>query len=294
MSFDLYFVGVPKPDYGVDKFLYSQYYNRQLIKKMRGDLELPGKKVFFDSGAFTAFSRNVVLDIDDYINYINANDDIITIAASLDVIPKGKKAKDIEQSAEQSWKNFLYMRERVISPEKLIPTFHQTESLKHLYRILNYEDDFGTINYFALGGLVTIIDTNVRDNFLSECFRIILSVRPDINVHGFGLTDLKLLESYPFRSADSTAYVLAAGMGEILTEFGRCAVSNARCNDSNSILKNPQSFNALKAYVAKFGYELSDLAESREERVRYNISYLQWWEKNRICRYKSVRSKKLF
>lgn len=292
MSFDLYFVGVPNDGFGVDKFLYSQYYNRQLISKLHDHLELPGKKLFLDSGAFTAFTRNAVLDIDDYIRYINANNNIITTVAALDVIPKGRH--DIDESAERSWENFLYMRKRIDNPEKLIPTYHQTEPLKYLYQILNYEDELGKINYFALGGLVSTIDTNVRDRFLSECFKIILKLRPDINVHAFGLTDLKLLEAYPFRSADSTAYVLAAGMGEILTEFGRFAVSNVRCNDSKSTLKHNETFQLLQNYVAKFGYDLKNLMLSREERVRYNISYLQYWEKNRVCRYDSVTSRKLF
>lgn len=295
MSFDLYFVGVPSLEYGVEKFLYNQYDDRSKIKNLYSELVKPNNKVFLDSGAFPAFTRGIVVDIDEYINYINANNDVLTVVASLDVIPKTRNKNDIECAAIKSWDNFLYMRKRVVCKEKLIPTFHQTEPLSYLRNILEFEDEFGKIDYFALGAMANSSDPVGRTNFLSECFTVISSIRPNIKVHAFGMTDLTLLELFPFYSADSTTYTIAAGMGEIITKFGRIAVSSLRSNSTRYALKSKYEIELLREYVSGFGYDLDVLIESRNERVKFNISYLQDWEKHRICRYNKIaKAHKLF
>ena len=291
MSFDLYFVGIPSLKYGVDKFLYSQYYDRAKIQKFKTYLSKPTSKLFLDSGAFTAFTRGVQLDIDEYLRYINHND-MITVAAALDVLPSSTLGAD--EAAFKSWENFLYMRKRIHAVNKLIPVYHQGEHIENLYRILEYEDEFGKVEYMGLGAIANIVDINSRERFISECFRHIVKLRPDIKVHGFGMTDLKLLEMFPFYSADSTTWCMAAGMGEILAKNGRLTVSAQRKHDLKYSLRTVQMRDAVDEYVSGFGFDLSDLETSREMRCRFNVAYLLDWEKTRVCRYEKTSVRKLF
>ncbi len=42
--------------------------------------------VFLDSGAFTAWTKRVEIDIQKYIEFIKQNQDVLTVYANLDVI----------------------------------------------------------------------------------------------------------------------------------------------------------------------------------------------------------------
>jgi hypothetical protein len=44
------------------------------------------KRVFLDSGAFSSYTKNTVIDIDNYIRYIKDNDDNLELYSCLDVI----------------------------------------------------------------------------------------------------------------------------------------------------------------------------------------------------------------
>lgn len=292
MSFDLYFAGVTSKDCNVRKFLYSQYNDRSTIARLRGTLGEEQSKLFLDSGAWSAYTRGVEIDIDEYLQYINCNDDIISVCASVDVLPKNKV--DASQAALQSWQNFLYMREHIQDVSKLIPVYHQAEPISNLHRILDYEDSAGKISYIGIGALANTKDRDARNRFIDECFSVIMRVRPDIKVHGFGMTDLELLELYPFYSADSTTWRMAAVMGEILTKFGRIIISDRRRTDSAYSLRDEHSVNVIDAYVREFGFDLSKLRCDAELRAQFNICYLLDWEKSYSCKYVRPNKHKLF
>ena len=59
----------------VEYFLESYHYihRQSMVEKIRRE----GIKVFLDSGAFSAFSQGVTIDIDRYCDYIKTNRDII-------------------------------------------------------------------------------------------------------------------------------------------------------------------------------------------------------------------------
>lgn len=291
--FDLYFAGVTSDDCGVEKYLYSQYNDRPTIRKLYETLKKPVTKLFLDSGAYTAFTKNVSIDIDEYIDYVNSNIDAITVCAPVDVIPKG--VEDSRIAAEQSWNNFLYMRKRIIIPGKLIAVYHQAEPIENLHKILDYSDEYGKITYMGIGALANTRDKDTRMRFIESCFYEIMKQRSDIKVHGFGMTDLSLLELFPFYSADSTTWRMAAIMGEIITKWGRIVISDRRKGDSIYAVKSEVTFDILNQYVRGFGYDLCELANDAEKRARFNIAYLMQWEKNYVCKYHSfLKAKKLF
>lgn len=291
MAFDLYFVGIGGLDWGATKFLYSQYGHRGSIKRIvtASRLQHCPIKMFVDSGAWTAFTKGIQIDIDEYITYLNRNSSTFSIMASLDVLPGGSKEASL--CAEKSWDNYLYMRQHIIEKNKLIPVYHQEEPISNLIRMLSYEDKFGNIEYIGFGALASTLDYSVRDSFLAKCFEVVDKYRPNIKVHAFGMTDLRLLEEYPFASADSSTYALAGAMGEILTEFGRVAISLER---KDRIRKESIAGEQVEKYVNKLGFDFDALAMSSLERKKYNIKYLQNWEANRVCTYGKKKIRRLF
>ena len=143
MGFRLYFAGQQAKDIDVylrDKNalrLFSQVNERSGIQLWKdwGCSE----NLFIDSGAFSVAHAGKTVDIDAYINYINSNPDI-PIFVELDEIPfPVLNSTTAKQCSEGSWKNYLYMKERVTSPCYLLPLYHFGEPKEALNRILNTE-----------------------------------------------------------------------------------------------------------------------------------------------------------
>ena len=153
---DLYMAGSTFK--GLDEWLQEKGYNKLLSQendrriiatwieaKRKG--QASNSKLFIDSGAFSAHTKGVEIDVDEYIEYLNANDDAFTIYAQVDKIPgRFGQPKTREQKLEApkiSWENYLYMVDKLKSPKKLLPVFHQGEDFKWLHNILEYRDKNG-------------------------------------------------------------------------------------------------------------------------------------------------------
>ena len=167
MSFDLYFAGGTSAqvrDVMINRHsckLYSQLRDRRSGQLwLDYNKENPGDslKVFVDSGAFSAWSKGKSIDTDEYIDYINTNTNELILFASVDNIPgeltRTPTLKEKQQSPILSWENYMYMRERVKEPDKLLPVFHIGEDFKYLDNMCNVILDGKHIPYIALGGTV--------------------------------------------------------------------------------------------------------------------------------------------
>jgi hypothetical protein len=192
-----------------ENFLESYHYihSQRYVDKLRRD----GIKVFLDSGAFSAFTQGVTIDIGKYCDYIHANRDIIEEASVLDAIGDYKG----------TWHNQADMERRGVRP---LPCFHYGEPLEVLdYYVENYE-------YITIGGMVPISTPQLKiwldrlwDEHLTNA-----DGTPKIRVHGFGLTSLPLMFRYPWYSVDSSTWVQWAANGMILVpgRAGQIDVSN--------------------------------------------------------------------
>lgn len=159
--------------------------------------QLKEKKVFIDSGAFSAFTRGVKIDIKKYCDWLKQNMSEITVYAGLDVIG------DWQASA----KNQDYMEAQGLKP---LPTFHFKSPIAELERIAKKYD------YFALGGLVPLSRKKPTLNgWLDKCWQVIKKHWPK-KVHCLGITAQPILEKYPFYSCDSTAAIMGGGMGRVM------------------------------------------------------------------------------
>lgn len=141
----------------------------------------PDRILFIDSGAFSAFTKNIEIDLDAYCLWIKT------------LQPNQFANLDVIGNPEQTYQNQIYIEtHHSLNP---LPVFHMNENIEYLYRYLNYE-------YICLGGMVK---NEGLEPWLDEVFSIIYKNNPHLKVHGFGLTG-SLLEKYPFFSIDSSSW----------------------------------------------------------------------------------------
>ena len=205
----------------------------------------------------------------------------------MDVIPgdKGEFAtrQQVIDASEQSWKNYLYMYDRVLDKDKVIPVFHIGEPWVYLERILAHRHKDGSkVQYMGLGGLVGV-HSNDRMKFMSQVFEIIKkSSNPEIKVHGFGVTALPLLEQFPFTSADSTSAVITGAMGNIMTPYGIVSLARKVGGAENFYrLAKPIQESILKLIEESgLGFTIEELAENYIARELINCQYLLDWAKS--------------
>lgn len=169
-------------------------------------------RFFLDSGAYSAWSRGTVIDLDEYCAFIRHNIELIEVYASLDVIPgvPGQNAteKQRDEAAEQSWKNYLYMQREGLDP---LPVYHYGENPRYLERMLEYG-----CPYIGIGGLVGIPGER-RRVWLDRVFDRLTNDegKPIVQTHGFGMTSIPLIFRYPWYSVDSTTWIKVTAMGGV-------------------------------------------------------------------------------
>jgi hypothetical protein len=169
-------------------------------------------RFFLDSGAYSAWTRGVKLDLDEYCEFIRANLDLIDVYASLDVIPgaPGRVATQAERdaAAEESWANYVRMRSLGFDP---IPVYHYGEHQRFLERMLAEKTP-----YIGIGGLVGVSGVS-RRLWLDPVFDKITDDfgSPLVKTHGFGMTSIPLIFRYPWHSIDSTSWIRTTANGSV-------------------------------------------------------------------------------
>lgn len=264
--------------------------------------------LFIDSGAFSVHTGKAKCTVDEYIAYLNSIDDDIDVFAQLDTIPgqfgKPKTPEDYAESARKSWENYLYMRERVKSPHKLMPVFHFGESFDALKNMLEWKDENGDhLDYIGLSP-ANDAPMQLKDIYLRNCANIIASSsNPHVKTHLYGYTSLEGLSKLPCYSADSISHRLISGYAKILSRnFGVISVSKrARTASSKSNLSfietaDEYNLSVLENELADLGFTLEEVQESPSARVVVNMLNIQYLIKHdyKYDDNKQKRPKKLF
>lgn len=285
MSLDLYAAGSAtkrstelKRKLGYDQLL-SQLNERSAIKDwveyLRANPDCRSR-LFIDSGAFTAHTKGKEVDVDDYIKFINEIDDCVKVFAQVDKIPgrwgEKKTPEQLAEAPKLSWDNYLYMVDKVKSPKKLLPIFHQGEDFKWLRNMINYRYPDGS--YIDYVGISCNKECNVNEwiDWFTKCFKIIHeSANPNVKTHAFGMTSLKVLEQFPFTSADSTSWVRSASFGNIMLNYGTVYTSSWNRADASYILNQPKAIqDEVKEKCKKYDmtyFELVDEAYTPERNM---------------------------
>jgi hypothetical protein len=249
--------------HNIPHILESWHYvgRQRFVDEMRAD----GAKVFLDSGAFSAHTLGVKLDVGEYCDYINRNRDILRVedgnlmASVLDGIG----------DPLQTYRNQLEMEARGVRP---LPCFHFGEDERYLeWYLANYE-------YITIGGmvgrtkseLITWLD-RIWDRFVIDG-----SGKPRAKLHGFGITTVAIMERYPWYSCDSSSWIQGAAFGTIVhPRHGALSVSEkspsrhdqGRHISTLSDIERDYIFRSLE--LNGFSYErLSTVYESR---AAYNL-----------------------
>ena len=267
-----------------------------------------------DSGAFSIHTQKCPQrflpengGVDFYIEYINEKDDLIDVCAQLDTIPGKfglpKSPEDYENSAQGSWDNFLYMRSKIKSPNKVMPVYHMGEDIKYLGRMLDYEDEHGKLEWV---GISPANDRSKEDRmiFLGNVYDYIKkSNNPEVKTHVYGFTSLDAMSKYPCTTADSITHRLLSGYAKIISyDHGIISVSKrdrtskAKSNWSFVDCADEYNLNRLKQEAESMNLTIEQLQESVSARVAFNIKNIQRLVKTKY-KYKSsnlVRQRKLF
>ncbi len=292
MGFNLYLAGSYSSrveeflmEKGVNR-LASQLNDRKLIERwLTYSRETEHRQVFVDSGAYSAHTKGRELDVDEYIQYLNDRQGCFEVIAQVDKIPgefgKPKTHKQLIEAPNQSWENYLYMRERVKDVDNLTPIFHQGEDFKHLHRMLETTFDGKHIPYIGISP-ANDVSTKEKAKWFETVFRIIRdSSNPNVKTHAFGMTSLDLLEKYPFYSADSTSWLMTSANGSIMTSWGLVVLSDMQKDNPKHFLNLPEKVqHMIREEVEGWGFKVEDGITDYKVRGMINASYLMNWAKN--------------
>lgn len=270
-------------------------------------------KLFVDSGAFSVHTLNteeqiakrggklLEVDVDEYIDYLNANTEQLTVYAQVDYIPgiygKKRTQKELDESPEKSWENYKYMAPKLKEKHKLMPVFHQGEDWQWLDNMLNYVDPDGDhIDYI---GIAPGKDLSVQERrmFLDRVFdHIVRSTNPNVKTHALGITSLWMLELYPFTSADSTSWIMTAVTGSIFTPNGTVTLSEQTQGKGINYhnMKDQNVKQHIKEYVESKGYTIEGLTSDYKQREMFNIMYLNEWADNYKWKERNLKLGQLF
>lgn len=246
------------------KFLLDSFHyigGQRFVDEIRKD----NGKIFLDSGAFSAYTLGIALDVPVYCDYIKRNIDIIRhddgvmMASVLDGIG----------DPLQTYRNQLWMESLGVRP---LPCFHANEDERYLeHYVKNYE-------YITLGGMVgasskqlmTWLD-RIWDRYIVDG-----SGRPRCKVHGFGITAVPIMTAYPWWSCDSSSWIQSTSFGTVVTpDWGPIAVSDkspSRHDAGQHITTFTEvERQAIIAKLAEQGYDWERLATVYQSRAAFNL-----------------------
>ena len=248
-------------------------------------------RLFLDSGAFSAFTQGVKIDIQEYIQFIKQYEKHLEVYAVLDVIgdPAG------------TWRNQAIMERAGLKP---LPCFHYGEDVKWLQKYLARGHD-----YIALGGMVPISNTDLYpwlDTMFSKYLTDPKTGLPTIKVHGFGMTSFDLMLRYPWYSVDSTSWIITGRTGGVYVPAFRDGKYNYRIppfkvtvsNRSPDSAVDPDHIDCMPKrvrqlvldYFTSKGYELGS-SEWREEPKDYKCQENERWCEKKVVRDKAGKGK---
>lgn len=223
------------------------------------------KKVFLDSGAFSAWSKGAEIDVKEFGLFVIAHQDCIDVASVLDGIGDPVKTQENQKRLEDMG-------------AEVLPCFHYGEPESYLeHYIENYE-------YITLGGMVPI-STPQLHLWLDRIWGQYLTGpdgMPRLRVHGFGLTTMELVLKYPWYSVDSSSWVTASGFGTIMLYLGPGKTSALSISGESPNTKginrhfdtlSPVERGAITRLVEEAGFHVEQLRNDYLARRMWNIEF---------------------
>ncbi len=255
-------------------------------------------KLLIDSGAFTAHRKDVELNCDEYIEWLNNNEQFIDYYIQLDHIPgKFGVSRTLEQVLEgprKTYENYVYMVSKLKNPHKLLPVFHMGEDFSNLTRLVNYKIDGQYIKYICISGMKDRT-AKERKNWYKKCFEIIAnSNNPTIKTHCLGSATMSDVQQFGFTSMDATTWIMTSANGNILSDYGNICVSANNLTKDNQVTATQQDQTTLLEICDKYKVTIQELQTDYRKRSEVNIRWL--YEHSRKVSYSptTIKRRRLF
>lgn len=239
--------------------LWSYAYARNVdLHDFLPTLNVPQIRFFGDSGAHSARTLGIHIDVHDVARWAKSNEDTMTIYANLDVIG----------APEQTLRNQKIMEEEYgLHP---MPVFHTGEDWKYLEKYL--EDGY---TYIALGKLLG----NSKKALLPWIAKAFHIAGDAAVFHGFGLTVWDMLVRFPFYSVDSSSWGAAFRYGQLRLFDQRTGKWDmVKLRDRKDVLAHRQliqSYGLSLSALAKGSQDTPALAAASAEAQRRSAVYLR-------------------
>ena len=187
---------------GANHFLCS-FANKGAQKNAKYFCQQPHRRIFVDSGAFSAWKKGRKIKLGDYIVFCKQVASMAkcpVVFAALDVIPGKKEDRnptqaEIQMACDEGWQNYQAMKQEGISP--CLMTYHQLEHRRQLTRIADDSD------YFAVSPRKNL-PPRERLHWLESVFACLGRTK---RIHGLGVSSVDWMERFPFFSVDNTGWL---------------------------------------------------------------------------------------
>lgn len=239
---------------------YHYIGNERLVKRIRDS----GVRIFLDSGAFSAFTQGVKVDLNKYCRYVRDNADIFEVVDGIPLV----SVLDAIGDHNQTYYNQIAMERQGV---RALPCYHFGEPIEVLeHYAANYD-------YITIGGMVPISSPQLQI-WLDRIWGRVLTNpdgTPKVKVHGFGLTSVPLMARYPWYSVDSSSWVQLGGMGAIfIPRHGMLHVSEHSPNVKEAgkhldTLPPPQQ-DAVMEIITGWGFDAERLRKEHLSRKAFN------------------------
>ena len=273
--------------YNDKKVAYNKFlkYREERIEK-----GLPNGKLFMDSGAFTAWTKGVVLKKDEYVDYINKYRHLIDHFGQMDSIPNENSYEAVKKAADDTWKNYLELVEAVKYPEKITYTFHVGEPIENLIEALKWGSEHKDVmKLIALGGMVRK-NKVTKESFIIRSLAEVKKYYPEVKVHLFGTTSDIYFKKYNAYSGDSSNYIKTATTGGVDTPYGTIGFGEKKDKNHYTVLTTDKK-KVIDDYFKSINVNPEDLLKAAEHRLTANIIFIEnKYFKNRSISY--IKGKK--
>ena len=237
-------------------------------------------EIFLDSGSYSitsgghAFTDKEIYNyLDNYIEFIYANREYISLYCNVDLQFKEEKSKE------------FYRHLCASGLHDSIQVHHRPERLRFFDEIVEkYQDPDRSI-------IAVSPQPMCSPTIKYEYTKRIFGLNPNVKVHLLGSVDYKILTSFNVYSADSSGAARLASTGGIRTPVGTFDAGNRRSDPQHIYNQTPQKIKELEEYLNTLGYNISDVTgnDLGTSRIRLEItikSYLHMMK--RIKRNKTL------
>lgn len=228
---------------------------------------------FVDSGAFSAMNRQLSINVDEYIDWLNKYEQNLLMYCQWDYIPLN--GNEAELCAEKTWDNYLYMQNKLKNPDKLVYCYHYGEDIKWLKQALNND-----IKVIAIGGIAKR-HKKTKYEFLEQVEKTIKQSKKDVAIHLFGVSSLDILNRFTFvTSSDSSSWLYPAKFGFIDTNCLGSVYFGEKENKKNNYYELSLHNQAdVDIELNNFGFKPKDMQQSKLRSI-YQANFYKYRMEN--------------